>query len=205
MSSDFRAPSSLSKSRPLTTFSCKMVAIENNLVAEKKNCHINKRTLRVALPAFASLIIRPNKYRFFWTFFSFKFVRRHLATFAEILVEIIFFTHHGDQDGCNLRVLGYLKYPFQALCLTWLQQSTAALETWYIRLQHGENKSSSTTRQSFRRFERVLTCVSSLIIRRREYITSRMKNAHVFPKPSGRSFKRRRTKSLYMDRTLLFS
>ena len=103
------------------------------------------------------------------------------------------------------RVLGYLKDLFWALCLTWLQQSTAALETWYIRLQHGENKSSSTTRQSFRRFERVLTFVSSLIIRRREYITSRMKNAHVFPKPSGRSFKRRRTKSLYMDRTLLFS
>ena len=46
-----------------------MVAIENNLVAEKNNCHINKRTLRVALPAFASLIIRPNKYRFFDFFF----------------------------------------------------------------------------------------------------------------------------------------
>ena len=69
MSSDFRAPSSLSKGRPLTNFSCKMVAIENNLVAEKKNCHINRRTLRVALPAFASLIIRPNKYRFFLLFF----------------------------------------------------------------------------------------------------------------------------------------
>ena len=52
-----------------------------------------------------------TKQRQLFLLFSFKFVRRHLVTFAEILVAKILFTRHGDQNGCN-QSAGLFEIPF---------------------------------------------------------------------------------------------